>query len=81
MEDYINILLRELEEQWCDLLGGKYYLQKARADRAAEAFLDTLTAGQHKLFLIYGEERNAAAAVRESCMTRQVFLLAREIFR
>ena len=81
MEDYIEILINELEEQWSGLLGREYFLQKARADRVAEVFLDTLTEKQHALFLVYEEQRNAAEAFRESCMTRQAFLLAREIFR
>lgn len=81
MEDYIDILFRELEEQWSDLLGGEYFLQKAREDYAEQALLDTLTEEQQKLFLIYEEQRNAASVFRESGMTRQAFLLAREIFR
>lgn len=81
MEDYIEILLNELEEQWSALLGEEYFLQKARENRAERALMDTLTEEQNELFLVCGEQRNIAAVFRESHMTRQAFLLAREIFR
>ena len=81
MEDYIEILLNELEEQWAALLGEEYFLQKARENHVTKEFLDTLTAEQNELFLIYEEQRNTSTILWESHMTRQAFLLAREIFR
>lgn len=81
MEDYISILLRELEDQWLECLGREYFLQKAQKDRAAKALLDTLTEEQRALFLVYEEQRNTAEVLREEGINRQVFLLAREIFR
>ncbi len=81
MEDYIDILLTSFGEQWTDFLSGDYFLAKARLDNAEEALQKTLSESQIKLFLSYEEHRNAVAVYREACMTRQAFLLAKEIYR
>ncbi len=81
MEDYIEILLNEMGERWSEYLSREYYFQKDQEDRAMEALLETLTEEQRTLFLRYEEHRNAAGVFYNSCMTRQAFLLAREIFR
>lgn len=81
MEDYIDILLNEMEEHWADFLGGAYFLQKARRDHAEQALLDSLSEAQTDLFLSYEEQQNAAVLLREEAMTRRAFLLAKEIYR
>lgn len=80
MEDYIAVLLDEMEEHWVDFMGGEYFLQKAREKEAEEALMDALSESQRDLFLSYEERQNAAAALREDAMTRRAFLLAREIY-
>lgn len=78
MEDYITVLLEELEEHWVDFVDGAYFLEKARKERA---LMESLTESQMDLFLSYEERQNAAATLWEEAMVRRAFLLAREIFR
>ena len=81
MQDYIDILLSHLSSARQNALPGEYFPLQAREQQALNALLDSLTAGQRKLFLAYEEARNAAASVSEDAFARQAFLLAREIFR
>ena len=70
MDDYITVLLDEMEEHWSEFMNGPYFLEEARKKQAARALMDALTEAQTELFLAY-----------EEVMTRQAFLLAREMFR
>lgn len=80
MEDYIDILLNEMEEHWADFLDGTYFLQRNREIHAERALRETLSKAQSELFLSYEEQRNAAEVLRERAITRRAFLLAREIY-
>ena len=81
MQDYIDVLLCHLAERRQNALSGEYFSLQAREQQALNALLDSLTAGQRKLFLAYEEARNAAEGASEDAFARQAFLLAREIFR
>ena len=81
MQDYIDVLLCHLADQRQSTLPGTYFPLQAREQQALNALLDSLTAGQRKLFLAYEEARNAAASVSEDAFARQAFLLAREVYR
>ena len=81
MENYIDILLASFEEQWVDFLSRDYYLERARLENAEEALWQTLSESQIELFLSYEGHRNAVAFHRETCTTRQAFLLAKELYR
>ena len=81
MQDYIDVLLCHLADQRQSALPGTYFPLQAREQQALNALLDSLTAGQRKLFLAYEEARNAAASVSEDAFARQAFLLAREVYR
>ena len=69
--DYIKILLEALEEQISPSLGEPYY----------QALRETLSETQHKLFLAYEEHGNARSSIYQEILSRQAFLLAREIYR
>ena len=81
MDDYIAVLLNEMEEHWSEFMNGSYFLEEARKKQAARALMDALTEAQTELFLAYEERQSALAVLREEVMTRQAFLLAREMFR
>ena len=81
MQDYIDILLSHLSSTRQNALSGEYFSLQAREQQALNALLDSLTAGQRKLFLAYEEARNAAEGASEDAFARQAFLLAREVYR
>lgn len=84
MEDYITILLEALEECDREYLGGAYFAQSAQAMEAMEAMETlekTFSHEQKALFQDYEEKQNAADDTRGRALTRQAFLLAREIYR
>ena len=81
MDDYIAVLLDEMEEHWSDFMDGAYFLEEQQRKQAAQALIDTLSESQMDLFLSYEERQNAVAVLREESMTRQAFLLAREMYR
>lgn len=81
MQDYIDILLSHLSSARQNTLPGESFPLQVREQQALNALLDSLTAGQRKLFLAYEEARNAAEGASEDAFARQAFLLAREIFR
>lgn len=81
MQDYIDVLLCHLADQRQSTLPGTYFPLQAREQQALNALLDSLTAGQRKLFLAYEEARNAAEGASEDAFARQAFLLAREVYR
>ena len=81
MEDYINILLETLEERDREYLGWEYYIQSKRAMEAMETLDKTFSREQRELFQDYEEKQNAADDMRGRALTRQIFLLAREIYR
>ena len=69
MDDYITVLLHDLEDRAQDFLPGDYHGAICREAAAAEALTASLTGEQHALFLAF------------EALARQAFLLAREIFR
>ena len=81
MEDYLTVLLNDLEDQASAFLPGGYYLALHRESAAAEALTASLTKPQHALFLAFEDARNASAAAYQEALARQAFLLAREIYR
>lgn len=81
MDDYITVLLHDLEDRAQDFLPGDYHGAICREAAAAEALTASLTGEQHALFLAFEESRNASAAAYQEALARQAFLLAREIFR
>ena len=81
MQDYIDVLLCHLSSALQSSLPGESFPLQVREQQALNALLDSLTAGQRKLFLAYEEARNAAEGASEDAFARQAFLLAREVFR
>ena len=81
MQDYIDVLLCHLSSARQSSLPGEYFPLQVREQQALNALLDSLTAGQRKLFLAYEDARNAAEGASEDAFARQAFLLAREIYR
>jgi len=79
--DYIGILLEALSQLRSSFMDSAYYLQQERENRAYEALHASLTEAQRPLLLAYEDARNASASASEELYARQVFLLAREIFR
>ena len=77
MQDYIDILLSHLSGARQSSLPGEAFPLQVREQQTLNALLDSLTAGQRKLFLAYEEARNAS----EDAFARQAFLLAREVYR
>ena len=80
MEDYIDALLRYLDEQRSSVMSGEYVSRLAREEAAAKALCRTLTEEQHRLFLSYDNARSATASAAEDEYARAAFLLAKEIF-
>lgn len=80
MDDYITVLLHDLEDRAQDFLPGDYHTA-IRREAAAAALTASLTGEQRALFLAFEESRNASAAAYQEALARQAFLLAREIFR
>ena len=81
MQDYIDVLLCHLADVRQNALPGESYPLQVREQQTLNALLDSLTAGQRKLFLAYEEARNAAEGASEDAFARQAFLLAREVYR
>ena len=81
MQDYIDILLSHLSSARQRSLPGESFPLQVQEQQALNALLDSLTAGQRKLFLAYEEARNAAEGASEDAFARQAFLLAREVYR
>ena len=81
MQDYIDILLSHLSGARQSSLPGEAFPLQVREQQTLNALLDSLTAGQRKLFLAYEEARNAAEGASEDAFARQAFLLAREVYR
>jgi len=81
MQDYIDILLSHLSSAHQSTLPGEAFPLQVREQQTLNALLDSLTAGQRKLFLAYEEARNAAEGASEDAFARQAFLLAREVYR
>ena len=81
MQDYIDVLLRHLADARQNALPGEAFPLQVREQQTLNALLDSLTAGQRKLFLAYEEARNAAEGASEDAFARQAFLLAREVYR
>ena len=81
MEDYMTALLETLEEHDREYLGWEYYMQSERAMEAMEALERTFSHEQKELFRDYEEKQTAADGTRGKALSRQIFLLAREIYR
>lgn len=81
MEDYIEILLEELNNRRQDLLSGEYFIQSHKTLQAAKALHETLSEPQKELFLAFEAQSNRTAAISEAALARQAFLLAKEIYR
>lgn len=81
MDDYITVLLNDLEDHASSFLDGAYYAAIAREDAALQALEETFTREQHRLFCAYEDSRNDSAACYQDALARQAFLLARSIFR
>ena len=81
MQDYIDVLLCHLADTRQSSLPGEAFPLQVQEQQALNALLDSLTAGQRKLFLAYEEARNAAEGASEDAFARQAFLLAREVYR
>ena len=81
MQDYIDVLLCHLADARQNALPGESFPLQVREQQTLNALLDSLTAGQRKLFLAYEEARNAAEGASEDAFVRQAFLLAREVYR
>lgn len=81
MDDYITVLLNDLEDRAAGFLPGEYYAAISREAAAAEALEATLTPEQQSLFDAYAERRNDSACVYQDALCRQAFLLGRTVFR
>ena len=81
MGDYIDILLRALNEPGVRHFSVEYYRQLPQYRKAEEALQDSLSEEQTELFLTYEEEYNQRNAISERDMARQAFLLAKEIYQ
>ena len=64
-----------------NISGGEYYIQSERAMEAMETLDKTFSREQRELFQDYEEKQNAADDMRGRALTRQIFLLAKEIYR
>lgn len=81
MDDYITVLLHDLEDHASAFLPSAYYMAIHREAAAAEVLAAALTEEQRALFDAFEEQRNASAAAYQEALARQAFLLAREIYR
>lgn len=81
MENYIEILVEALEEHDREYLGWEYYAQTEQAMEAMETLEKTFSREQRELFQDYEEKQNAADDMRGRALTRQIFLLAKNIYR
>ena len=81
MDDYITVLLEDLDGRASDFLSGGYYAAIARESAASEALTAALNDDQRDLLLAWEDARNAADDLYQSALLRQAFLLGREVFR
>lgn len=81
MDDYITVLLNDLEDRAGQFLPGEYYQAANRESAALQALEATFTPEQQSLFLAYEDSRNDSAACYQDALARQAFLLGRAIFR
>ena len=81
MNDYISVLLEDLESRSADFLPGGYYAAIARETAASEALTAALNDHQRDLLLTWEDARNAADDLYQSALLRQAFLLGREVVR
>lgn len=81
MEDYIDALLAYLGDRRNTAMSFAAAAQLAREEDAFEVLSRTFTEEQRKLFHAYDDARTAFAAASEDAYARQVFLLAKEIYR
>ncbi len=81
MEDYIDALLEYLSDRREAAMPFSSAAQLAREEKAFEALSRTFTEEQRRLFHAYDNARTTYAAACEDAYARQVFLLAREIYR
>ena len=81
MDDYITVLLNDLEDHASSFLDGAYYAAIHREAAAAEALEATLSPEQQALFDKFADLRNDSAACYQSALLRQAFLLGREVAR
>lgn len=81
MNDYITVLLEDLESRAADFLPGGYYAAIARETAASEALTAALNDDQRDLLLTWEDARNAADDLYQSALLRQAFLLGREVVR
>ena len=73
MDDYITVLLNDLEDRAPSFLPGGYYAAMARESDALRALEATFTAEQRALFLTYEDCRNDSAAHYQDALARQAF--------
>ena len=81
MDDYITVLLNDLEDRAGQFLPGEYYQGANRESAALQALEATLSAEQRALFDEFADRRNVSAACYQDALARQAFLLARELYR
>ncbi|WP_417042916.1 hypothetical protein [Dysosmobacter sp.] len=81
MDDYITVLLNDLEDRAGQFLPGEYYQAANRESAALQALEETFTPEQHRLFQAYEDSRSDSACAYQDALARQAFLLARAIFR
>lgn len=81
MDDYITVLLNDLEDRSGQFLPGEYYQAANRESAALQALEETFTPEQHKLFEAYEDSRSDSACAYQDALARQAFLLGRAIFR
>lgn len=81
MNDYIDILLRALNEPGVRHFSGEYYRQFIQCRKAEESLRDSMSKEQLALFLTYEEKSNQKSATSEWDLARQAFLLAKEIYQ
>lgn len=81
MEDYIDVLLKALDEHSQEHLGLEYFIQSKEAMQAMKNLAETLSSEQERLFRDYEEKQGKADAASGMALARQAFLLAREIYR
>lgn len=81
MDDYITVLLEDLENRASEFLSGDYYGALAREAAASKVLTAALNDEQMDLFLTYEEAHNAAGDLYQSTLLRQAFLLGRETVR
>lgn len=80
MKDYIDVLIDDLETRIFQLTP-EYSRQVEREAEAEKALMASLDDAQRDLYMTCEEARNKANDLYETGMFRQIFLLAREVYR